>query len=64
MADFEVEEGDIIHLEEYGYEGSTRKPTGRTVEKKVTYVRKVDLKSWIEKQPEILDKGFYVIQFD
>jgi hypothetical protein len=58
-----MEEGDILRLEEYT-EGEERIPTGRFIEKKVTYFRKVDLEKWIEKQPEIVKDGFYVIQFD
>jgi ASC-1-like (ASCH) protein len=69
LADFDIEEGDIIRLEEYtqeGFSGNTegRKPTGRSIEKKVTFLRKTNIKQWIENQPELLEKGFYVIQFD
>ncbi len=63
LADFEIQEGDILRLEEYT-DGGDRKPTGRFIEKTVTYVRKPDLKDWMEKQPELLEKSFYVIQFD
>jgi hypothetical protein len=64
LADFDMEEGDVLRLEEWMGEGEERKFTGRYIEKEVTYVRKVDLKNWIEKQPELTDKGFYVLQFD
>ncbi|MFA6416270.1 MAG: DUF3850 domain-containing protein [Candidatus Paceibacterota bacterium] len=64
LADFEVEDGDTLRLEEWVGTGADRKPTGRFVEKKIRYVRKVDLKSWVESQPELMDKGFYVLQFD
>lgn len=63
VADFEIAEGDTLRLEEWTV-GEDRKPTGRFIEKKVTYLRKVDLKEWQKSQPDILDKGFYVIQFD
>ncbi len=63
LADFDITEGDILRLEEYT-EGQDRQPTGRFIEKTVTYVRKPNLKDWVEKQPELLDKSFYVIQFD
>lgn len=63
LADFDIVEGDILRLEEYT-KGKNRKPTGRFIEKKVDYVRKVDLQSWIKKQPDLIDNGFYVIQFD
>jgi hypothetical protein len=64
LADFDIEEGDIIRLEEWVGEGSDRKPTGRVIEKQVNYLRKVNLKDWIERQPELLEDGMYVIQFD
>jgi len=64
LADFDIEEGDILRLEEWVGVGAERKPTGRYIERKATYLRKVDLKNWIEIQPEIVEKGFYVIQFD
>ena len=63
IADFQIEEGDVLKLMEYTND-NIRKPTGRSVEKTVKYLRKVDLKKWIEKQPKLLEKGFYVIQFD
>lgn len=63
VADFQIEEGDILKLEEYTND-DIRKPTGRSIEKTVKYLRKVDLKKWIEKQPDLLEKGFYIIQFD
>lgn len=69
LADFDIKEGDILRLEEYTKNGwigdkEKREPTGRFIEKKVTFVRKTDLEDWIKMQPEILEKGFYVIQFD
>lgn len=63
FADFVIQEGDTLRLEEYT-DGQERKPTGRFMEKTVTYVRKPNLKEWMEKQPELLEKSFYVIQFD
>lgn len=69
LADFDIEEGDILRLEEYtadGWNGNKegRQPTGRFIEKTVTFCKKVDLKNWVEAQPELTEKGFYVIQFD
>ena len=64
LADFDIEEGDVLRLEEWSGEGEERKPTGRSLEKTVTYVRKPDLKKWIEQQPELLEKSLYVIQFE
>lgn len=63
LADFEVEVGDLLRLEEWVGE-EDRHPTGRVIEKILTHVRKVDLDSWIKKQPELIEKGFYVLQFD
>lgn len=63
-ADFEINEGDILRLEEYTGVDKDRKPTGKFIEKKVKYLRKVDLKEWIKQQPDLIEKGFYTIQFD
>lgn len=64
LADFEINEKDTLRLEEYSGIDKDRKPTGRSTEKKVKYLQKVDLKAWIKQQPDLLEKGFYVIQFD
>ena len=64
LADFDIKEGDILKLEEYSGISKDRKPTGKFINKKVKYLQKVDLKSWIKQQPELLEKGFYVIQFE
>lgn len=64
LADFDIEDGDILRLEEWIGEGDNRKPTGRVMEKRVNYVRKVDLDSWLKTQPDIKEQGFYVLQFD
>jgi len=64
LADFDFEDGDVLRLEEWSENGEERKPTGRCIEKVATYVGKPNLKKWIEDQPELLEKSFYVIQFD
>lgn len=64
LADFEIEEGDILRLEEWIGTGIDKKPTGRFIEKTITYARKVDLDEWIKKQPELIESGMYVLQFD
>lgn len=64
VADFEIEVGDILRLEEWAVIDNERKFTGRFIEKKVTYFQKHNLKEWIKKQPELLDFGYYTIQFD
>ena len=50
-------------LEEWTDLGADRKPTGRTIEKKVGYVLKFDLNKFTQKE-EILEKGLYVIQLE
>ncbi len=62
LTDFDIQEGDILRLEEWIGTGE-RKPTGRVLEKTVTHIRKVELDKWVEQQPELLKKGFYVIRF-
>lgn len=64
LADFDIQDGDVLRLEEWAGEGENRKATGRFIEKTVTYARKVDLKTWIESQSELIEKGFYVLQFE
>ncbi len=64
LADFDIEDGDTLRLEEWTGSPNDRKPTGRFIEKKVTYARKVDLTGWIETQPSLVEDGFYVLQFD
>ncbi len=64
LADFDIEEGDTLRLEEWVGEKENRKPTGRIIDKVVTYVQKPNLQEWIEQQPELLEKSFFVIQFD
>jgi hypothetical protein len=64
LADFDVADGDTLRLEEWVGEGDDRRPTGRFIEKVVTYARHVDLAGWLARQPEIAEKGFYVLQFD
>ena len=64
VADFDVEEGDVLVLEEWdSLDPKTRKPTGRTIEKRVTLVKKFDPNVFGQKE-EIEKHGFYVIQFD
>ncbi len=64
LADFDIDEGDLLRLEEWVGEGADRKFSGRFIEKKVTYLVKLDLNEWITKQPELLEKGMYVISFE
>ncbi len=58
LADFDVDEGDTLILEEWNPE--TKEYTGRKLEKKVGYILKFDLDKFGQKK-EVLEKGFYVI---
>jgi hypothetical protein len=64
VADFEVEEGDVLVLEEWdSLDKATRKPTGRVIDKTVTYTRKFSPDEF--KQSEDIQKhGFYILQFE
>jgi len=58
LADFDVNEGDTLLLEEW--DPGTKEYTGRSVEKQVTYVAKT--KSFAFYQPEEVEKyGYQVI---
>ena len=63
LADFEIEEGDTLVLEEWdSSDKATRKPTGRTLEKTVTYVKRF-MPDEFDQKEKIVEKGFYVISF-
>ena len=59
LADFDVQEGDTLILEEW--DPVTKQYTGRTIEKTVDFVLKFDLNSFGQAR-EIQEKGLYVIQ--
>jgi len=64
LADFDIQEGDILVLEEWDTDDApTRKPTGRVIEKKATFVRKFDLNQFKQLE-EMKEKGFYIIQIE
>ena len=64
VADFEVQEGDTLVLEEWdSMDHATRKPTGRSLEKTVTFVRKFDLNQF-NQQEEIEKHGIVAMQFE
>ena len=64
LADFEVEDGDVLVLEEWTTaDPATREKTGRVIEKQVTYARKYDLNSF-DQLEEIKKEGFYILQFE
>lgn len=61
VADFDIEEGDELVLEEWDPE--TKEYTGRTLKKKVGYVLKFGLDQFGQKEL-IKAKGLYVIQLE
>ncbi len=61
VADFDVQEGDTLVLEEW--DPNTKEYTGRTVEKKVGYVMRFDLNAFGQKE-EIIEKGLWAIQLE
>jgi len=64
VADFEVEEGDILVLEEWdNLDRETRKPTGRVMEKKVTYPKKFKLDEFAQLE-DMQKHGFYILQLE
>ena len=66
VADFDAKEGDMLVLQEW--DPATKKYTGRSLIKKVGYIKKFTLGD-IEKEfgleKELIEKhGFYIIQLD
>ena len=60
LADFEVNEGDTLALEEW--DNDNREYTGRKIERTVTYIIKTkDVSFW--SQDDIDKYGFQIIQF-
>jgi ASC-1-like (ASCH) protein len=59
LADFDVDEGDTLVLEEW--DPKTKTYTGRTIENKVGYILKFPLDKFGQKK-EVIEKGLYVIQ--
>ena len=62
LNDFEVEEGDILLLEEW--DPKTKSYTGRSTEKKVSYVGKFKLDELFWPKEEIEEKGIQVLSLD
>jgi len=60
LADFDIQKGDTIILEEWDPE--TKEYTGRTIEKQVNFVFKFDLDDFGQKE-QIEEKGLNIIQF-
>lgn len=65
LNDFDIEAGDILVLEEYtSADPATRKPTGRVLEKKVSYLRKFKLQDLWWSEEDIKEKGIQIISFE
>ena len=64
VADFDIAEGDTLVLEEWdSLDHATRKKTGRTMEKQVSYVRKFSPDTF--KQKDDIEKyGFYIMSLE
>lgn len=61
LADFDIAEGDTLLLEEW--DSKTKEYTGRTIEKKVSFLLRFKLNDFGQEQ-EIKEKGLLVIQLD
>ncbi len=62
LNDFEINKGDILILEEY--DPKTKEYTGRTIEKKVSYVKKFKLDNFYWPKEEIEAKGLQIISLE
>ena len=60
LADFDIEEGDKLLLQEWNPE--TKEYTGREMEVEAKYILKFDLDSFGQKE-DIEKHGLYIIQF-
>ena len=60
LNDFDISEGDTLRLEEYDEQ---RNPTGRFLEKSVSYVAKFKIQELFWPQEEIMEKGIQIISF-
>ena len=62
LNDFEINEGDTLILEEW--DDHKKSYTGRTIEKKVTLVRKFMMDKLFWPKEEILEKGLQIISIE
>ena len=62
LNDFEINEGDILLLEEW--DTKTKSYTGRSIEKKVTYVGKFKIDKLFWSEEEIKVNGLQVISIE
>ena len=61
LADFDIEEGDILLLQEWNPD--TKEYTGREIEVKPSYIHKFNIDQFGQGE-EIKEKGLYIIQFE
>jgi hypothetical protein len=59
LDDFDIHEGDTLMLEEW--DPKTKQYTGRSVEKKVTYVGKFKMDQLFWPEEEVKEKGIQII---
>lgn len=62
LNDFEINEGDTLILKEWDKE--TKEYTGRSIEKKVTYVRKFKIDELFWPMEEVLEKGIQILSIE
>ncbi len=62
LNDFDISEGDTFVLEEW--DPKTKSYTDRSIEKKVTYVRKFKIDSLFWPEEEIKEKGLQIISIE
>ena len=62
LNNFEINEGDILFLEEW--DPQTKSYTGRSIEKKVSYVGKFEIDKLFWSEKEIKDKGIQIISLE
>lgn len=60
LADFKIQEGDILILEEWN--PNKKEYTGRKIQKKAKYILKFNIDKFGQEK-EIKKKGLYIIQF-
>lgn len=62
LNDFEINEGDTLILEEWN--SDQKEYTGRTIEKKVTYVGKFKIDKLFWPEDEVKEKGLQIISIE
>lgn len=65
LNDFDIKVGDTLILEEWiSVDPKNRQATGRTLERKVTYLRKFNLQDLRFSEEDIKEKGMQIISFE